>query len=67
MINAFDFATDLVQNPSLADPVPGCDAAFVFRGSSHVMIGMAIYMGFENAYLVGCEYTHSFQAQVIFS
>jgi len=32
---------------------------FFFRGALHVMIGMAIYMGFEKAYLVGCDYTHS--------
>lgn len=35
------------------------DKTLFFVGSLHVMIGMAIYMGFESAYLVGCDYTHS--------
>ncbi len=35
------------------------DEVFYFIGSLHVMIGMAIYMGFKSAYLVGCDYTHS--------
>ena len=35
------------------------DGAFYFVGTMHVMIGMAIYMGFTSAHLVGCDYTHS--------
>lgn len=34
------------------------DKIFYFRGALHVMVGMAIYMGFKSAYLVGCDYTH---------
>jgi hypothetical protein len=33
--------------------------SFVYTGALHAMIGMAIYMGFKKAYLVGCDYTHS--------
>jgi hypothetical protein len=35
------------------------DGPFYFRGAVDVMIGMAIYMGFDSAYLIGCDYTHS--------
>lgn len=35
------------------------DEIFYFRCVLHVMIGMAIFMGFRSAYLVGCDYTHS--------
>jgi len=32
---------------------------FYFRSLMYAMIGMAIYMGFEKAYLIGCDYTFS--------
>ena len=35
------------------------DGEFFFVGSLHVMVGMAIYMGFKSVHLVGCDYTHS--------
>ncbi len=45
-----------IQNPS-ADTFD-MKGAFFFRGALDAMIGMAVYMGFESAYLVGCDYTH---------
>ena len=42
------------------------DQMLYYRGSLHVMIGMAIYMGFKSAYLVGCDYTHSPQQALHF-
>lgn len=32
---------------------------FFLSGALNTMLGMAIYMGFNKAYLVGCDYTHS--------
>ena len=32
---------------------------FFTDGALNTMLGMAIYMGFSEAYLVGCDYTHS--------
>jgi len=33
--------------------------SFYYNGALEVMVGMAIYMGFDKAYLIGCDYTHS--------
>jgi hypothetical protein len=32
---------------------------YFYTGALHAMIGMAIYMGFSKALLIGCDYTHS--------
>ncbi len=45
--------------PLSAAQIFDASKAMYFRCALHAMIGMAIYMGFEKAYLVGCDYTFS--------
>jgi len=46
-----------VENPS--DDTFDMTGSLYYRGILDALIGMAIYMGFKSAHLVGCDYTHS--------